>query len=54
MRFPQQLVIDAVCALIVLAVLVVPIFATQYYQQQAETNANAHGVTASTTLDDGQ
>ena len=43
MRFSTQLVIDAACALILVAVLFVPMAATQAYQPQA----NVHRVTAS-------
>jgi hypothetical protein len=39
MRFSTQHIIDAVCALILVAVLLVPMAATQVYQQQANTNA---------------
>jgi len=49
MRFStQQLVIDTARALIFIAVLVVPMFATQVGQQQ-QTNVNPHRVTASAT-----
>lgn len=48
MRFStQQLVIDTACALIFIAVLVVPMFATQVGQQQ--TDVNPHRATASAT-----
>jgi len=45
MRFSTQLIIDAVCALILVAVLVVPMLVTRPYQPQAKTNSHpAHHV----------
>jgi hypothetical protein len=49
MRFSSQLVIDAACALIVVALLFVPMLATRSYQPQAKNNANVHRITASAT-----
>jgi hypothetical protein len=45
MKFSTQLVIDAVCALILIALLVVPMLVTRPYQPQAKTNSHpAHHV----------
>jgi hypothetical protein len=41
MKFSTQLVIDAVCALILVALLVVPTLVTRPYQPQANTNSHA-------------
>jgi hypothetical protein len=49
MRFSSQLVIDAACALIVVALLVVPMLATRSHQPQANANAGVHRVSASAT-----
>jgi hypothetical protein len=49
MRFSTQLVIDAVCALILIALLFVPMLASLPDQPQGKTDANAHRVTASAT-----
>ena len=42
MRFSTQHITDAACALILVAVLPVPMAATQVYQPQAKINANVH------------
>jgi hypothetical protein len=45
MKFSTQLVIDAVCAVILIAVIVVPMLVTRPYQPQAKTNPyQAHHV----------
>ncbi|HME80733.1 MAG TPA: hypothetical protein VKF82_01505 [Candidatus Eremiobacteraceae bacterium] len=47
MRFSTQLIIDAACAVIGIAVLVVPLLVTQIYQPQTNATAHVHNVTAS-------
>ncbi len=42
MRFSTQHIIDAVCAVILVAVLLVPMFASRLDQPQAKINANVH------------
>jgi hypothetical protein len=42
MRFSTQLIIDAVCALILVALLVVPMLVTHPYQPQATNSRPAH------------
>jgi hypothetical protein len=49
MKFSARLVIDAICTLIAIAVVVVPLLIAQQYQSQAKINPNGHQVTASTT-----
>ncbi len=40
MKFSTQLIIDAACALILVAVLVVPMLVTNPYQPHAGTNSH--------------
>jgi hypothetical protein len=40
MKFSTQLIIDAACALILVALLVVPMLVTHPYQPQAKTNSH--------------
>lgn len=45
MKFSTQLVIDAACTLILIALLVVPMLVTRPYQPQAKINSySAHHV----------